>query len=616
MKKKLHIIIRGFLYKENWTPVSKRKHKISNFTIDFFNQTSDSFQNLIKKLSDKYDISLYFSTYDTTPQSILNKVLDLFNPKKIFLSPEIGSTQFTTVVTAIKNFNSYKQEDLILVIRGDIILKQPLIDLMYSYNFETDAIFVLCKEIYGGRGRFTKDIVIDAFQIFPATILDKYYNFISQKKLAHAHKIHKHIFSLCMLPRDAILCPTTYLCSHFFDIQGNNPNWWKNNEQSETLTEIPTETLKLTPTETTANGLPPFFSIPNTPIGCPILCNSGKQIGLISYTFNAASCSWNPIELIWEKCPDTDILDSDSTTSDNHSDARECDCQQAVDEANNYWQYELVCDYLLPIQCGVGINDGTGGCTAYKQKFEWCETCIDGNPELKRADMFFFNTETCEFEESPTNEFTPDFPCLADFEKDSASDELVIFDFDYTIAKTVEHIWVWSPRGCNIYNNQTYNRIHPTQLQQADIADDETIDDKSFKEFYNLDITKAQIISPIFPYIKYYTSINRIYILTARPQSSKDGVFNFVSQHDIDVDKINFVGLQHSSFHKKIEWIKNKIANTYYKKIILFEDNKKLIDYLLNNNICNIPIDLYYVSTNHKNIIITYYEKTKHRFNN
>lgn len=226
-KKKLHIIIRGFLYKENWTPVSKRKRKISNITIDFFNKPSDSFQTLIKKLSDKYNLSIYFSTYDSTPQSILKNVTDIFKPKQIFLSPEIGSTQFTTVVTALKNFNSYKQEDLILVIRGDIILKDPLINLMYSYNFERDAVFVLCKEMYGGKGTFTKDIVIDVFQIFPATILDKYFNFISTKKLAHAHKIHKHIFSLSMLPRGAILCPTTYLCSHFFDIQNNNPSWWK-----------------------------------------------------------------------------------------------------------------------------------------------------------------------------------------------------------------------------------------------------------------------------------------------------------------------------------------------------------------------------------------------------
>ena len=89
-----------------------------------------------------------------------------------------------------------------------------------------------------------------------------------------------------------------------------------------------------------------------------------------------------------------------------------------------------------------------------------------------------------------------------------------------------------------------------------------------------------------------------------------------MAQNNINTNKINFVGLQHSSFHKKIEWIENKSVNNNYKKIILFEDNKKLIDYLLNNNINNIPFDLYYITTNHHNIIITYHEKTKHRFNN
>lgn len=195
-------------------------------------------------------------------------------------------------------------------------------------------------------------------------------------------------------------------------------------------------------------------------------------------------------------------------------------------------------------------------------------------------------------------------------------DQLVIFDFDYTIAKTVEHIWVWSPRGSFIHNNKSYHRIHPTELQQAGIADDEKIDDESFKEFYDLNIAKTQIINPIFPYIKYYTITNEIYILTSRPQSVKDNVFIFLAQNNINTNKINFVGLQHSSFHKKIEWIENQSVNNNYKKIILFEDNKKLIDYLLNNNINNISFDLYYINTNYHNIIITYHEKTKHRFNN
>lgn len=190
--------------------------------------------------------------------------------------------------------------------------------------------------------------------------------------------------------------------------------------------------------------------------------------------------------------------------------------------------------------------------------------------------------------------------------------ELIIFDFDFTIAKTEEHIWVWSPRGVLRHNNnKLYHRLHPTELQQSGVADDEIIDDISFTEFYNLNIDKAQIINPIFPYIKYYTSVSEIYILTARPPAVKKDVLNFLLKNSIDINKINFIGLKNSCFHKKIEWIKNKIRNSDYTKIILFEDNKKLIDYLLNNNINNMSFDLYYIIANHHNIIITYHEKTK-----
>jgi hypothetical protein len=168
------------------------------------------------------------------------------------------------------------------------------------------------------------------------------------------------------------------------------------------------------------SGGPPCFPVPTPPIGSSILCNSGKQIGLISYTFNTTSCSWSPIELIWGTCPDPDIPDPDPPI-DEDSESEKCDCQKAIDEANE-WEYELVCGYILPVQWGGGMNDGPGGCTAYKQKFEWCETCINGYPQFKRADMFFFNTETCEFEESPTNQFSPDFPCPEDSDSDSKSD--------------------------------------------------------------------------------------------------------------------------------------------------------------------------------------------------
>lgn len=185
-------------------------------------------------------------------------------------------------------------------------------------------------------------------------------------------------------------------------------------------------------------------------------------------------------------------------------------------------------------------------------------------------------------------------------------DELIVFDFDYTIAKTIEHIWVWSPRGNFIHDNRTYRKIHPTQLQQSGISDDEYIDDYSFQEFYSLNIEKTKIIQPILLYLIYYSNQYTTYILTARPHAAKDHIMSFLQNYGINIDNIKFIGLANSFVEKKIEWINKQILNKNIKKLILFEDNIKLIEHMLKK--CMINKSLYYINNYSNKTIITYYE--------
>lgn len=186
-------------------------------------------------------------------------------------------------------------------------------------------------------------------------------------------------------------------------------------------------------------------------------------------------------------------------------------------------------------------------------------------------------------------------------------DHLIVFDFDFTIAKTIEHIWVWSPRGNFIYNDQNYRKVHPTQLQQSGISDDEEINEHSFKEFYSLNLYKTQIIQPILPYLAYYTDRQTINILTARPSSIRDQVLEFLKQYHINIDNINYIGLAHSDMNKKIEWIDDQIKRQKTKKLTLFEDNIKLINYILKK--CIINKSLYYINNYINKTIITHYEQ-------
>jgi len=186
----------------------------------------------------------------------------------------------------------------------------------------------------------------------------------------------------------------------------------------------------------------------------------------------------------------------------------------------------------------------------------------------------------------------------------------VIFDFYFTIAKTVEHIHVWSPRGHLLKDGKTYIRIHPSELQQGGIGDDEKIDDESFKEFYTLDIKKCKIIKPIINYLKYYSDTQNIFILTARPQSVEKQVLSLLKQYNININHIDYNGLANSDVDAKIVWIKNKIQKYRYSNLILFEDNKKIIKNLLNNNEIKIKKELYHINNLPNKTIISYYEKT------
>ena len=149
---------------------------------------------------------------------------------------------------------------------------------------------------------------------------------------------------------------------------------------------------------------------------------------------------------------------------------------------------------------------------------------------------------------------------------------LIIFDFDFTIAKTIERISVRSPRGNYQIRDKLYKKIHPSEIQQFGIGDDELIDENSYQEFYYLNKEKSKIIKPIIPYIEYYNK-DTYYILTARPQELEGEIRVFLNNNNINTQFLTYVGLKNSSYKNKIKWIDSQMQKKDYKNIILFEDN-------------------------------------------
>jgi hypothetical protein len=216
MKKSINLIIRGFLYKENWTPISGRKNRISNYTIDFF-EYAEGYKKLIKALSIKYEVNLYFTSYDTTPQSVISKINNDFEPKGIFISPEKDSYQFTTSCTALNQPEIKSFDGMTILIRSDLFITDRFIDLICNTEYEEnkDQLYVLCKE------RNERDKVIDIVQIFPKIVTNKLLQYMSNVNLAGVdlHKVHKTIYTKVLIVQHN--CFSTCQCNDFYSLKGS-----------------------------------------------------------------------------------------------------------------------------------------------------------------------------------------------------------------------------------------------------------------------------------------------------------------------------------------------------------------------------------------------------------
>lgn len=136
----LNIIVRGYLYKKNWTPLSTAKRKYPNYTQDF-RKLIENYKELFDNLSQKYKVTITFTSYDNCPEFI--KEVIFTNNWNLHLIKEENSTQFSSCCSYLETVN----DNVNLIIRSDLVLKKKLIELLSDFDYQKCGnIVVLSKE--------------------------------------------------------------------------------------------------------------------------------------------------------------------------------------------------------------------------------------------------------------------------------------------------------------------------------------------------------------------------------------------------------------------------------------------------------------------------------------
>ena len=137
IKKDLAYILRGHLFKPNHIPQSVSGEKVS------YDQNLKNLwhthQKMLESLSKYYYITIYFITYDNTPEYILDWAQNI---GKIIIIESNNSTQFGTLS---KGMEYVDKHDCYFITRTDILFLKKMFQIMTNYGV-INGLAILNKE--------------------------------------------------------------------------------------------------------------------------------------------------------------------------------------------------------------------------------------------------------------------------------------------------------------------------------------------------------------------------------------------------------------------------------------------------------------------------------------
>ena len=168
--------------------------------------------------------------------------------------------------------------------------------------------------------------------------------------------------------------------------------------------------------------------------------------------------------------------------------------------------------------------------------------------------------------------------------------KLVIFDFDYTLARTAEKVKLWTRRGSEEQDDRRFNFLSPKEYNSLELNDDEFLDDQSFSEFVAVNCDKATKIESTFMFFENFLSDTnaRVAILSSRPQVAQSTVLQFMKENvkNKNVNKVKnvqFKGCDSSQSKDKYNFIYQTVKKNPVSELLYFDDSVNAINYVGNN---------------------------------
>ena len=158
MKKTVNVIIRGFLYIENWIPNSSQRNIYKPYTQDF-RIVEDKYRQLFDILKKKYNLEITFCSYTSTPKYIIDYIKN--KQYNLHLIPFNKKYQFNHVYSFLEN-NKYNPT---IILRSDLILSDIFIKKLSEIDYhKLNKIIVLARE--------PNDKIVDIMFIIPVKFID------------------------------------------------------------------------------------------------------------------------------------------------------------------------------------------------------------------------------------------------------------------------------------------------------------------------------------------------------------------------------------------------------------------------------------------------------------